>query len=84
MTVKFDGREYSAATAIELIEVIKPIRWDSELLITPESYIDEMARTYEKVTGSKLQIPNGCTEIKARAMFKELAGIGTWEYIEEE
>lgn len=84
MTVKFDERKFSAESAIELIEIIKPIRWDAELLPTPESYIDEMARTYKFVMHRKLRLPRGSTEHRAREMFKKLAEIGIWEYIEEE
>lgn len=84
MILKFDGREYHAESAIKLIEIIKSIRWDAHLLPTPESYIEEMVRTYKRVTRRKLRLPRGSTEIRARTIFKELAKIDAWEYIEEE
>lgn len=84
MVLRFDGREYRAENAIQLIEMIKPIRWDAHLLNTPELYIEEMARTYKRVTRCRLHLPRGNTEIRARVMFRELAKINTWEFDEEE
>lgn len=84
MIVRFDGREYRAETAIRLIETIKPIRWNAHLLPTPESYISEMERTYKQITRRRLRLPKGDTETRARAMFKSLAAIGVWEFIEED
>jgi len=84
MVLRFDGREYTADTAIQLIDIIKPIRWNAHLLPTHESYISEMVRTYKQVTRRRLRLPKGNTETRARAMFKLLAEIGVWEFIEEE
>lgn len=84
MILKFDGHEYKASTAIQLIEIIKPIRWNAHLLPTPESYISEMERTYKRITRRRLRLPKGNTETRARAMFKSLAAIGVWEFIEED
>ncbi len=84
MIVRFDGHEYQASTATQLIEIIKPIRWDAHSLPTAESYISEMERTYKRVTRHRLRLPKGDTETRARAMFKSLAKIGIWEFIEED
>ncbi len=84
MIVRIDGHEYKASTATQLIEIIKPIRWNAHSLPTTESYISEMERTYKRVTRCRLRLPKGDTETRARAMFKSLAKIGIWEFIEED
>ncbi len=84
MIVRFDGHEYKASTAIRLIEIIKPIRWNAHSLPTAESYISQTEQTYRRVTRHRLRLPKGDTETRARAMFKSLATIGIWEFIEED
>ena len=84
MTLRLDGREYHAQSAAALIEQIKGIRWDADQLPTAESYIEEMARTYKRVTRRTLRLPKADTETRARAMLAALADIGTWDYKEEE
>ncbi len=37
MIVRFDGHEYQASTATQLIEIIKPIRWDAHSLPTAQT-----------------------------------------------
>ena len=83
MVVSFGGREYKAETAIQLIEMIKPLHWNASFLPTPESYILEMGRTYQRIMRRRLRLPKGSTETRARAMFKSLAAIGVWEFKED-
>jgi len=84
MTVIIDGKTYHADTATDLIEKIKPIRWDSDKIPDADAYIKVMVKTYKKMTGKRMRLPRGDTETKAIAMFEILNDLGTWEYKKED
>lgn len=78
MKLKMDGCEYSAQTAVGLIDQIKGLHWQAGDSATPEEYIAVQERTYRKLTGRKMKLPTGDTETRAKAMLEAVAGTGAW------
>lgn len=78
MKLKMDGREYSAQTAVGLIDQIKGLHWQAGEGATPEEYIAVQERTYRKMTGRKMKLPRRDTEARAKAMLEAVAGTGAW------
>lgn len=84
--VKIDGQEYTAETAVELIEQIKGLHWHAGADATAEDYIALQEETYRKMTGRRMKLPRrwqgADTETRAREMFRKVAECGGWEYEE--
>lgn len=79
-----DGHEYTAETAVGLIEMIKELHWSAGENATAEEYITLQEETYKKMTGRSMKLPKADTETRAREMFKKIALRGAWEYEERE
>ena len=80
MKVIIDGREYSAATAVALIDEIKGLRFDSEQLPDTESYIEKQQEMHMRIAGKKMVLPQCGTEERAVAMFEAIHAIGAWKF----
>ena len=80
MKVIIDDREYSAATAVELIDEIKGMNWAATADTDAEGYIAIQADTLERMWERKLVLPEGNTEARAIAMFEAIDALGGWEF----
>jgi hypothetical protein len=83
MKIIIDGREYRAATAAALIDEIKEMNWAADEKTDAEGYIAIQEDTYKMMTGRKLTLPKGDTEVRAIAMFEAIHAIGAWHFDKE-
>lgn len=78
-----DGHEYKAETAVGLIDQIKGMHWNAGENATAEDYIKTQEDTYRRILGKEMELPDGDTEDRERAMFQKIAeDTGAWEYNE--
>jgi len=84
MRVIIDDREYSATTAVALIDEIKDMNWAVKPDTDAEGYIAIQADTLERMWERKLVLPEGDTEARAIAMFETIDAIGGWEFHRED
>lgn len=80
--VIIDGHEYTAETAVGLIQQIKMLHWHAGEGTSPEEYIALQEESYQKVTGRKMALPDADTETRADRMFQAVAQCGAWIYQE--
>ena len=80
MKVTIDGKEYQAATAVELIDEIKDMHWHVNSTTDAEGYISIQQDTYKRMIEREMVLPSGDTEARAVAMFEAVAKTGAWEY----
>lgn len=82
MKLTIEGHEYTAETAVGLIEQIKGLHWHAGEETTAEEYISLQQEAYRKVTGRRMRLPDADTETRAREMFRQTAESGAWIYEE--
>jgi len=83
MRVTIDGREYSGATAVALIDEIKGLHWGTKADTNAEGYIALQVGTYKRMMAKELKLPEGDTEARALAMFRAIAAHGAWDFKED-
>ena len=83
MKIEMDGSTYTAETATGLIGQLKHQHWQMPEDGTAEDYIAVQGKFYKKVTGRKFNLPDADTETRARAMFREIAKLGAWDFTED-
>lgn len=82
MKLTIDGNQYTANTAVEMIERIKELHWHAGAETTPEGYIALQETAYQKTIGRRMILPKADTETRAKAMFRAVAECGAWDYEE--
>ena len=78
--VRINGQEYTAETAVALINEVKGMHWRAGENATAEEYIAVQEDTYQRMTGRRIKLPDTGTEDRAAVMFRRISEIGAWKY----
>ena len=92
MHVNYRGWQFTADTAVALIDEIKEMDWDIKFYrarnnneeVDAEKYIEIKSNYKKPWSNRKLEFPDGDTETRAIAMFKQIHDLGGWQFEMEE
>lgn len=82
MRICIDERTFEG-TPQDIVEDLRELLLDPDIAPDNEAYIEHIKRSYERITGEEMLLPETGIDERIRAMFRELDAMGFMEVLDE-